>query len=72
MPAPQWTCGRSPWSRACCTAQDVNFARVWEEYEKLEQLNPHPDHHPRPLAWRAYEALFDCRLLVWSNLRCRR
>lgn len=52
--------------------ESFNFVEVWEELETLQQLHPHPDHHPRHYMWRSFETLLSLRLLLWRHPRVER
>jgi hypothetical protein len=50
--------------------QGVNFAAVWEEYDRLRQLRGHADHYPWPMAIRAFETLLARGILTHADPRC--
>ncbi|KAK9866078.1 hypothetical protein WJX84_011676 [Apatococcus fuscideae] len=48
-----------------------NFEQAMEEYGLLNQMQRHPDAHPRPLALRAFERLLACALLTPTDSSAR-
>ena len=50
--------------------QGINFAAVWEEYDRLRQLRGHADHYPWPVAMRAFETLLSRGILTHADPRC--
>ena len=47
------------------------FEQAMEEYGLLNQMQRHPDAHPRPLALRAFERLLACALLTPTDSSAR-
>lgn len=48
-----------------------NFEQAMEEYMLLNQMQRHPDAHPRPLALRAFERLLAMGLLTPADASAR-